>query len=166
MSNSDAIRPSHVHVALLPSSGMGHLLPFLRIAASLIRHQCPVTLITTHPIVSSAESQVISTFLSLFPQVTEKKFTLIPIDPTTANTTDPFFLQWETIRQSAHLLSPLISSSSPPLSFMVTDVTLLSSVISVTKNLCLPNYILFTSSARMLSLFSSFPSIPSSIPKA
>ncbi|KAK8508081.1 hypothetical protein V6N13_055535 [Hibiscus sabdariffa] len=106
MSDSDAI-PSHVHVAFLPSSGMGHLLPFLRLAAALIRHRCSVTLITTHPIVSSAESQAISTFLSAFPQVTEKKFTLIPLDPTTANsnTTDPFFLQWETIRRSAHLLS-------------------------------------------------------------
>nr|KJB80319.1 hypothetical protein B456_013G091400 [Gossypium raimondii] len=41
----------------------------------------------------------------------------------------------------------------------------MSSVISVTAKLCLPNYILFTSSARMLSLFSCFPSIPSSIPK-
>ncbi|KAE8673268.1 Detected protein of confused Function [Hibiscus syriacus] len=165
MANSDAI-PSHVHVALLPSSGVGHLLPFLRLAASLIRHRCSVTLITTHPIVSSAESQLLSTFLSVFPQVTEKKFTLIAIDPTSANTTDPFFLQWETIRRSAHLLSPLLSSSSPPLSFIVTDVTLMSSVISVTENICLPNYTLFTASARMLSLVSCFPSIPSSIPKA
>ncbi|KAE8710187.1 Detected protein of confused Function [Hibiscus syriacus] len=165
MSNSDVI-PSHVHVALLPSSGVGHLLPFLRLAASLIRHQCSVTLITTHPVVSSSESQIISTFLSLFPQVTEKKFTLIPIDPTTANTTDPFFLQWETIRRSAHLLFPLLSSSSPLLSFIVTDVTLMTSVISITENLRLPNYCLFTASARMLSLVSCFPSIPSSIPKA
>ncbi|KAL4319180.1 hypothetical protein GQ457_18G024760 [Hibiscus cannabinus] len=167
MSEAAAI-PSHVHVAFLPSSGMGHLLPFLRLAAALIRHRCSVTLITTHPIVSSAESQAISTFLSAFPQVTEKKFTLIPLDPTTADnntTADPFFLQWETICRSAHLLSPLLSSSSPPLSFLVTDPTLMASVISVTKNLCLPNYILFTSSARMLSLFSFFPSIPPSIPK-
>lgn len=161
MSSSDG----NLHVALLPSSGMGHLLPYLRLAASLIHHQWSLTLITTHPIVSSAESQLISTFLSAFPQITQKKFHTIPLDPVAANITDPFQLQWETIRQSAHLLSPLISSSSPPLSFIITDVTLMSSVISVTAKLCLPNYILFTSSARMLSLFSCFPSIPSSIPK-
>lgn len=158
MSNSDGIH-SDLHVALLPSAGMGHLLPFLRLAATLIRQQCQVTLITTHPIVSSAESQLISRFLSAFPQVTEKKFTLLPLDPSTANCNDPFLLQWETIRRSAHLLAPLISSPSPPLSFIITDMTLTSSVIPVTTDLCLPSYILFTSSARMFSLFAHFPLI-------
>ncbi|XVF85856.1 hypothetical protein PTKIN_Ptkin17bG0151400 [Pterospermum kingtungense] len=155
MSNSD----HQLHVALLPSSGMGHLIPFLRLASSLIDQQCQVTLITTHPIVSSAESQLISRFLSAFPQVTEKKFTLLPLDPITANCSDPFKLQWETIRRSAHLLEPLISSLSPPASFIITDMTLMSSVIEVTTKLCVPNYVLFTSSARMLSLFAYFPSI-------
>lgn len=151
---------SKLHVALLPSSGMGHLIPFLRLAASLIHHQqCLLTLITTHPIVSSAESQLISRFLSAFPQVTENKFTLLPLDPLTANTNDPFSLQWETIRRSAHLLDPIISSLSPPLSFIITDVTLMSSVIPVTTKLRLHNYILFTSSARMFSLFAHFPLI-------
>ncbi|KAE8732925.1 Detected protein of confused Function [Hibiscus syriacus] len=154
-----------LHVALLPSSGMGHLQPMLRLAASLIRHQCSVTLITSHPIVSSAESQLVSNFLSAFPQVNEKKITLIPIDPTTVNTTDPFSIQWATICHSAHLFSPILSSLYPPLSFVVTDITLLSSVIEITENLRLPNYILSISSARMFSLVSSFPSIPSSIPK-
>ncbi|OMO71901.1 UDP-glucuronosyl/UDP-glucosyltransferase [Corchorus olitorius] len=106
-----------------------------------------------------AESQLISKFLSAFPQVTEKKFTVIPLDPVTANCYDPFKLQWETIRRSAHLLSPLISSISPPISFMITDMTLMSSVNPVTANLCLRNYVLFISSARMFSLFSYFPLI-------
>ncbi|XVF03244.1 hypothetical protein REPUB_Repub04eG0244700 [Reevesia pubescens] len=158
MSNSEIIHPD-LHVALLPSSGMGHLLPFLRLATSLIHQQCRVTLITTHPMVSFAESQLISRFLSTFPQVTEKKFTVLPLDPLTANCNDPFSLQWETIRRSAHLLDPLISPLSPPLSFIITDVTLMSSVLPVTANLRLPNYILFTSSARMFSLFAYFPSI-------
>ncbi|KAK6280936.1 hypothetical protein POUND7_014761 [Theobroma cacao] len=161
MSNSDGMH-SHRHVALLPSSGMGHLLPFLRLAGSLISQRCQVTLITTHPIVSLAESQLISAFLSAFPQVSEKKFTLLPLDPLTANCNDPFKLQWETIRRSAHLLCPLLSSLSPPLSFIITDMTLMSSVVSVTANLCLPNYILFTTSARMFSLFAYFPSIAES----
>ncbi|XVE85780.1 hypothetical protein DITRI_Ditri17bG0118500 [Diplodiscus trichospermus] len=129
MSSSDGGH-SHLHVALLPSSGMGHLLPFLRLAASLIRQQRQVTLITTHPIVSIAESQLISRFLFAFPQVTEQKFTLLPLDPLTVNSNDPFALQWETI---------------------------------LTTKLCLPNYILFTSSARMFSLFAYFPSIAASV---
>ncbi|XP_039054755.1 UDP-glycosyltransferase 13-like [Hibiscus syriacus] len=62
------------------------------------------------------------------------------------------------------LLSHLLSSSSPPLSFIVTDVTL-SSVISVTENIRLPNS---HSSLRRLGCCHSscFPSVPSSIPKA
>ena len=80
MSNFDGIH-SHLHVALLPSSGMGHLIPFLRLAASLIHQQCQVTLITTDSIVSFAESQLISRFLSAFPQVTEKKIGRLPKEP-------------------------------------------------------------------------------------
>ncbi|XP_022734738.1 UDP-glycosyltransferase 13-like [Durio zibethinus] len=158
MSNSDGIH-SHHHVALLPSSGMGHLIPFLRLAASLVHCHCQLTLITLDPVVSFAESQLISRFLSAFPQVTEKRFTLLPLDPATADCTDPFALHWETIRRSAHLLSPLISSLSSPLSLIITDIVLMSSVIPITANLCLPNYMLFTSSARMFSLLAYLPSI-------
>ncbi|KAL0003752.1 hypothetical protein SO802_011313 [Lithocarpus litseifolius] len=60
------------------------------------------------------------------------------------------------IRRSAHLLSPLLASLSPPLHALVCDVTLISSVILVTKSLHLPNYIFFTSSAKMSSFFSYF----------
>ncbi|KAK6251895.1 hypothetical protein QUC31_013615 [Theobroma cacao] len=157
MSNADLIH-TRIHVALFPSSGMGHLTPFLRFAAALLRCHCQLTLITTDPVVSLAESQLISRFLSAFPQVTEKKITLLPLDPATINSADPFTLQWETIRRSAHLLSPLISSLSPPLSFIVTDISLQSSIIPITANLRLPNYILFISSARMFSLLAYFPS--------
>ncbi|XWS23121.1 hypothetical protein CRYUN_Cryun29cG0094300 [Craigia yunnanensis] len=115
------------------------------------------------PVVSFAESQLISRFLSAFPQVTEKKFTLLPLDPATANSTDPFALQWETIRRSAHLLSPLISSLSPPFSLIITDITLMSSVIPITANTCLPTYILFISSARMFSLLAYWPSIADAV---
>ncbi|KAJ4711435.1 Glycosyltransferase [Melia azedarach] len=110
----------------------------------------------------SAESENISLFLSAFPQVTEKQFHLLPFDPASANSTDPFFLQWEAIRRSAHLLAPILSLTSPPLSALITDVSLISSVLPVTINLGLPNYILFTSSARMCYLLASFPAIVAS----
>ncbi|KAL4639621.1 hypothetical protein ACB092_03G231600 [Castanea dentata] len=151
----DLLHP-HPHVALLPSAGMGHLTPFLRLATQLVHHHCNVTLITTHPIVSLSESKLITHFLAAFPQVNQVEFNLLPLDHTTANSTDPFFLHFETIRRSAHLLSPLLASLSPPLHALVCDVTLISSVIPVTESLHLPNYILFTSSAKMLSFFSYF----------
>ncbi|XP_023900439.1 UDP-glycosyltransferase 708G1 [Quercus suber] len=156
MSACDDLLHPHPHVALLPSAGMGHLTPFLRLATQLVHHHCNVTLITTHPIVSLSESKLITHFLTAFPQVNQVKFNLLPLDHTTANSTDPFFLHFETIRRSAHLLSPLLASLSLPLHALVCDVTLISSVIPVTEGLHLPNYILFTSSAKMLSFFSYF----------
>ncbi|KAJ0095907.1 hypothetical protein Patl1_16734 [Pistacia atlantica] len=107
---------SYPHVAILPSSCVGHLMPFLRLAATLVQNHCRVTLITTYPTVSAAECRVICSPFSTFPQITKKQFHLPPFDPSSANSFDPFFLQWEAIRRSAHLLSPLLSSMSPPLS--------------------------------------------------
>lgn len=150
---STSVQP---HVALIPSAGIGHTIPFLRLAATLVHHQCRVTLITTHPTVSLAESRLISSFLTAFPQVTEKQFHLLPLDPNLSKSDDPFYLQWETIRRSAHLLSPLLVSPEQPISAVISDITLVYSVIPITETLGLPNYTLFTASARMFSLFGSF----------
>ncbi|CAI0463014.1 unnamed protein product [Linum tenue] len=152
------------HVALLPSSGAGHITPFLRLAASLLSQNCRVTLITSHPIVTQAESNLISSFLSSFPQVTEKQFHILPLDPASAaSSKDPFFLQWESIRRSLHLLSSILSSLSPPLDAMVSDITLISSTITITKPLKIPNYVLFTSSAKMFSLASYYSVLSESL---
>uniref|UniRef100_A0A2N9J2V5 Glycosyltransferase n=1 Tax=Fagus sylvatica TaxID=28930 RepID=A0A2N9J2V5_FAGSY len=159
MSTCENVLQLHPHVALLPSAGMGHLTPFLRLATQLVHHHCHVTLITTHPTISLAESRLITRFLSAFPQVTQVQFHLLPLDLTTANTTDPFFLRFETIRRSAHLLSPLLASLSPPLHALVYDVSLISS--TVTETLHLPGYMLSTSSAMMFSFISYFPIIAS-----
>ncbi|KAK3222904.1 hypothetical protein Dsin_009929 [Dipteronia sinensis] len=157
MSTSSDLDSQQPHVALIPSAGMGHLIPFLRLAASLVNHQCRVTVITTHPTVSLAESRFISSFISAFPQVTEKQFHLLPLDPTLSNKSDdPFILQWQVILRSVHLLSPLLSSIYP-LTAVISDVTLGSSITPITTNLGLLNYILFPASARMCSLFASFP---------
>ncbi|KAG6708621.1 UDP-glycosyltransferase 708G1-like [Carya illinoinensis] len=156
-----AMQSDQPHVALLPSAGMGHLTPFLRLATLLVRQHCRVTLVTTHPTVSLSESRLVSQFLSAFPQVTQLPFHLLPLDRSTANSTDPFYLQFETIRRSAHLLSPLLATLSPPLHALISDVSLISSVIPVTETLHLPYYLLFTSSARMFAFFSFFPTFAS-----
>ncbi|KAK9935065.1 hypothetical protein M0R45_022180 [Rubus argutus] len=158
-SGSVLVRSPKTHVVLLPSAGMGHLTPFLRLAALLAQnHHCQLTLITTHPTVSLAESSLISRFLSAFPQVTQIDFHLLPLDPTTVNSNDPFWLRFEAIRRSAHLLSPLLSSLSPPPSALVYDVSLISPVLTAIEALGfrLPAYIFFTSSARMLALFAYY----------
>ncbi|KDP41270.1 hypothetical protein JCGZ_15677 [Jatropha curcas] len=146
-------------VVLLTSSGAGHLTPLLRVAALLLHHNCQITLITCHPILTLAESQLISKFLSAFPQVKEKQLHLLPHDPNNVNSNidDPFLLQWETARRSVrHLLLPLLLSLSPFPSALVSDVTLFPSVIEITENLNLPVYVQFPSCARMFCLFAYF----------
>ncbi|KAJ7953880.1 Glycosyltransferase [Quillaja saponaria] len=150
---------SVVHVALFPSAGIGHLNPFLRFAALLVQRHCQVTLITPLPTVSLAESELISRFCSAFPQVNQIQFHLLPVDDATVNSTDPFWLRFEAIRRSAHLLSPLLASLSPPLSAVVSDISLFSSLVPITDSLCLATYILTPSSSKMFSFFSYFPNL-------
>ncbi|PRQ53456.1 putative UDP-glucuronosyl/UDP-glucosyltransferase [Rosa chinensis] len=153
---SDSGDQSFVHVALLPSAGMGHLTPFLRLAALLTAHNVRVTFITPIPTVSLAESQSLSQLSTTFPQITQKHLHLLPLDELSANSEDPFYYHFELIRRSSHLLPPLLSSLSPPLSAMITDMSFSSTVIPITDSLGLPNYIFFTSSAKMLTLYVSF----------
>ncbi|PNX75190.1 anthocyanidin 5,3-O-glucosyltransferase-like protein [Trifolium pratense] len=150
-----------VHVAMFPSAGMGHLTPFLRLASLLLTHHCKVTLITPLPTVSHAESQLLSHFHSSFPQLNLIPFHLPP-PPSPPISGDPFFLRVQTLRNSTHLLPPLISSLSPPLSLFISDIFLVTPFLSITQKLSLPNYTLFTSSASMFSFFSHFPTLAQS----
>lgn len=153
MSASESI----VHVAFLPSAGMGHLNPCLRLATLFLRHGCKVTLITPKPTVSTAESNLISRFCSSFPhQVTQIDLNLITLDPATVNTDDPFFIQFDTIRRSVHLLSPIFSSLSTPLTAFIYDVSFISPLLPITDKLSCPSYIYFTSSATMFSFFAHY----------
>ncbi|WVZ15161.1 hypothetical protein V8G54_012727 [Vigna mungo] len=157
-----------VHVAFLPSAGMGHLNPCLRLASVFLRHGCKVTLITPKPIVSMAESDLITRFCSSFPhQVTQVDFNPIPLDPTTLSTNiDPFYLQFQTIRRSIHLLLPILSSLATPLSAFIYNVSLISAVVSISDKLFCPSYIYFTSSARMLSFVACVSVLADSDPAA
>ncbi|KAF3444818.1 hypothetical protein FNV43_RR14511 [Rhamnella rubrinervis] len=160
MSDSSDLK-SRPHVALLSSAGMGHLTPFIRLAASLTAHNVQVTFITPHPTVTLAESESLSHFFSTFTQITRKHFHLLPLDDPSANSEDPSYYHFEVIRRSSHLLRPILSPLSPPLSALITDMSLASTVIGITDALRLPNYILFTSSAKVSILFLYFHSIVS-----
>ncbi|CAA7409634.1 unnamed protein product [Spirodela intermedia] len=146
-------------VALLTSAGMGHLTPFLRLAAALASRGCGVTFITPTPVVSAAEARHVSDLVASSDGVRPLEFPLLPFDSSSAASTDPFFLQFEAIRRSAALLGPLLSSAAPRLSALICDVSLISAVLPVAAAVPLPTYVLFTSSAKMLSLCVSFPQI-------
>ncbi|CAN6708539.1 unnamed protein product [Malus baccata var. baccata] len=119
---------------------MGHLTPFLRVAAMLSSRNCTVSLIIARPSASAAESfQVISS-----------------PNPTTD---DPFFLQFEATPRSVHLLYPSLAASSPPVSAIFSDFTVASSIAPVAANLGVPNYIIFTTSCKFSCLMAYLPTL-------
>ncbi|KAJ4707375.1 Glycosyltransferase [Melia azedarach] len=136
MANSSELTPSP-HIALLPSSGMGHLTPFLRLAALLAAQGVKITFIT--PL---SKKSFICLHSTIFLHIRKAA--------------DPFYYHIEVTRRSCHLLSSLLPSLSPPLSAIITDMSLTATVVPITKALNIPNYIFFTSSAKMLTLFLSF----------
>uniref|UniRef100_A0A0D9WPE1 Glycosyltransferase n=1 Tax=Leersia perrieri TaxID=77586 RepID=A0A0D9WPE1_9ORYZ len=145
------------HVVLIPSAGMGHLVPFGRLAVALSSgHGCDVSLVTVLPTVSAAESNHLDALLGAFPAVRRLELELAPFDASEfPRGADPFFLRFEAMRRSAPLLVPLLAGAAA--SALVTDITLSSVVIPVADELRLPCHILFTASAAMLSLCAYFP---------
>ncbi|XP_015879827.3 UDP-glycosyltransferase 13 [Ziziphus jujuba] len=152
------------HIALFPSAGMGHLTPFLRLASMLLSHKdCHLTLITGHPTVSDTESSYISYFLSQNPEVNHIQLQIIPFHGSNPTTDDPFFLQFEATRRSAHLLHPLLSSTSPPLSALFSDFVVASTVSPIAADLGIPNYIVATTSAKFFCLMAYLPTLLSNV---
>lgn len=145
------------HVVLLPSAGMGHLVPFARLAVALSEgHGCNVSVAAVQPTVSSAESRLLDAlFVAAAPAVRRLDFRLAPFDESEFPGADPFFLRFEATRRSAPLLGPLLDAAEA--SALVTDIVLASVVLPVARERGVPCYVLFTSSAAMLSLCAYFP---------
>jgi 2-hydroxyflavanone C-glucosyltransferase len=153
--DSTAARP---HVVLLPSAGMGHLVPFGRLAVALSSssHGCDVSMATVLPTVSAAESRHLEALFAAHPAVRRLDLRLAPFDESQFPGADPFFLRFEAMRRSAPVtLGPLLADASA--SALVTDIALSSVVIPVARERHVPCHVLFTASAAMLSLCAYFP---------
>lgn len=153
MSSPHGAASGQPHVAIFPNAGMGHLMPYLRLAATLLGSRCRVTLITACPTLTTAESALITSFLSTYPEASHLELHLLPDesgpDPVSG---DPYSLQFARISRSAHLIRPMLSSASPALSAVVSDLLAASQIAPILKDLGLPLYILSTSSAKFTAL--------------
>lgn len=102
------------HVALFSSAGMGHLIPFLRLAAMLSsrnNYHCRVTFIAVQPTISAAESNQLSAFFASHPEINRLDFHLPDhFSPSELADADPFFVRFEAISRAVHLLHPLLAS--------------------------------------------------------
>ncbi|KAF7099801.1 hypothetical protein CFC21_101392 [Triticum aestivum] len=146
------------HLVFVPSAGMGHIQPFCRFITALANMGVEISVVTALPTVTEAEADHFAGLFAAFPAIRRIDFNLLPLDDATVAETDPFFLRWEALRRSAHLLGPLIAGAAPRASAIVTDVTLASHVIPVAKNeLQIPCHILFISCTTMLSFLAYFP---------
>ncbi|XP_073146524.1 UDP-glycosyltransferase 708G1-like [Henckelia pumila] len=147
------------HVALFPCTGMGSLIPFLRLAANLAARGCNVTVITLHPTVSAAESDQISNFFSLHPHI--KRLQFQPLSPENSKFLigDPFFLQVQAISNSVHLLDPILAALSPPLSAIISDLQVAGSMCRFASQKSISAYVLATTSAMYFSLMAIFPKL-------
>uniref|UniRef100_A0A0E0LAK4 Glycosyltransferase n=1 Tax=Oryza punctata TaxID=4537 RepID=A0A0E0LAK4_ORYPU len=150
----DARRP---HVVFVPSAGMGHLLPFFRFIGALSSHDVDISVVTVFPTVSAAEADHFAALFRDFPSIRRLDFHLLPFDASEFPGADQFLLRWEALRRSMHLLAPVIAGVTPRATAVVTDITLLSHVNPIAKDLHLQCHVLFISSAAMMSLASYFP---------
>ncbi|OWM74782.1 hypothetical protein CDL15_Pgr004549 [Punica granatum] len=148
------------HIALFAQAGMGHLMPHLRLATILLGRHCRVTLITLSPTLTTAEAAAISSFLSTYPEINHLELHLLPDDngPDPA-ITDPRFSQFARIIRSTHLIRPMLSSASPPLSAVISELYTASQIAPILIDLHIPHYILYTSSIKTLPLIALLPKL-------
>uniref|UniRef100_A0A2P2IW33 Glycosyltransferase n=1 Tax=Rhizophora mucronata TaxID=61149 RepID=A0A2P2IW33_RHIMU len=159
MSSIKSSQKPHLHVAVAPNAGMGHLTPFLQLASMLLSRGLMVTLVTAESTVSLAESNYLAHFLKTHQEIKHVEFEVISFHSSNSTIDDVFFLQYDNISRSTHLLKPLLSSSSPPLSAIYCDLSLAAGVANIAADLTIPFYVLFVSSAKFACLSLHLPSL-------
>ncbi|KAK9742558.1 hypothetical protein RND81_03G181900 [Saponaria officinalis] len=147
---------NNTHIAVCPSAGIGHLTPFLRIASMISQTTTSkVTLIIILPVLSSAETTHINSFLSTHPHISPSYFhtpSSTPPDPTIS---DPFFVRYDTVSRSSHLLADHLSSLNPAPRAVFSDLMLASGLIKPLLDRNVDCYTVITSSARFFSVMLS-----------
>ncbi|XP_074288998.1 UDP-glycosyltransferase 708C2-like [Silene latifolia] len=158
------------HIAVCPSAGMAHLLPFLRVSSMLSSFNCKVTLMTIRPTLSTAETHQVSSFLAENPHITALDTQLPCLEnpmpdhnvvnaSTTTHPTaspDPFFLRYVAISNSAHLLARHLIDLSPPPTAILCDIMFVSGFHLALGHLGIPIYVLPITSSRFFAFATFF----------
>ncbi|RLM56069.1 anthocyanidin 3-O-glucosyltransferase [Panicum miliaceum] len=146
------------HVLFIPSAGIGHLTPVFRVIAGFSSQGIDVSVVTVLPTVSAAEAAYFDGLFTDYPRVRRVDMHLLPLDAAEfAATEDPFFLRWEALRRSVHQLGPIVAGAAPPVTAIITDITLTSCVVPIARELCVPCHVLFPTAATMLALNAHYP---------
>ncbi|KAA8547944.1 hypothetical protein F0562_004373 [Nyssa sinensis] len=164
MPNTSSIKAESPHIVFFPSPGMGHLTPFLRLAAMLASRNCSITLIATQTTVCPADFSEISSFFSSHPEIKRLEFQINQRNTSNSTTDDPFINQFEIINCSVQLLPPLLSSLPQPVSAIFSDFVVAASLTQIAADLGIPHYIVSTTSARCYSTIAYLPVLMSETP--
>ncbi|GFY82958.1 hypothetical protein Acr_02g0011980 [Actinidia rufa] len=152
------------HVVFFPSPSMGHLKPFLRLAAMLESRNCSVTLISTQPTVCAEESASFSSFFSSHPNIKRLEFQILTEKGPDSKSENAFITQFKAINRSVHLLPPLLASLPQPVSVIFSDFVVAASLAQITASHGIPNFIVSTTCARCYSMVAYLPVLLSDTP--
>nr|BCU79959.1 norathyriol 4-C-glycosyltransferase [Hypericum perforatum] len=146
---------SNPHIAIIPNAGMGNLIPFFRLASVLLSNNCKVTLITGKPITSMAEANHLNFFLTKHPKITHLEYQILPPEPNSK--ADPFFLQYNAVRRSTHLIHPLLRSTT--FSTIICSFLGCGTIPRFAVEIGVPCYVFNLSSTKFFSFMMHLPAI-------
>ncbi|KAL9230525.1 hypothetical protein vseg_005864 [Gypsophila vaccaria] len=157
------------HIAVCPSAGMAHLLPYLRVSSMLASSNCRVTLMTVQPTLSTAESTQINNFLASHPHIHRLDAHLPPPDtlssgpPALDNNAsitkdpsaapDPFFIRYSAVSNNSRILARNLIGLSPAPTAILCDIMFVS---GFQQTLSIPIYVFPITSTRFFSFATYF----------
>ncbi|XP_074562507.1 hydroquinone glucosyltransferase-like [Curcuma longa] len=149
------------HLALLPTPGAGHLIPFTELAKILVaRHGFSVTIITLAASASKAQDAVLS---SLPPAIASLALPAVPLDDLPADA-HIVTIMCVAASRSGHFLRTELSrlQASSNLVALVCDI-FATDAFAIARGLGVPPYMFFPSNLLTLSILLHLPELDASV---
>ncbi|XP_010278886.1 PREDICTED: hydroquinone glucosyltransferase-like [Nelumbo nucifera] len=147
-----SLKPQKPHVAMIPTPGMGHLIPFLQLAKCLVSiHGVQVTLF-----VPASETSALQTLLSSLHLPGGLTLINLPTLPISDMDTDlPVHLSI-TVRESLTFIRSSIATSAHPPTVLIVDM-FATDAFDVGDAFNMTKYLFFTSNAKVLTFIGYLP---------